>query len=279
LLEIINLSKWKRRRKILDDINLKIPKGIYGITGPNGAGKTTLLSILASADTFSSGEIKYNGVSANKDRLRNLVGYLPQHFSMYSQLTVLEALKHLSFLKGVRYSTKELIHVLSKVNLDQHINQRIAHISGGMLRRLGIAQAILGDPEILIIDEPTSGLDVEEKIRFRNLIKSLVDDRTIILSSHDLNELESVSDHFAILKDGKILLHGDLKGIMKAKPNVLLVRVKSEELNDYFEKYQVTSFKKINATSFELRVLTDESLDGGVAVTPTLEECYISIIS
>ena len=184
-MDINNLNKMYGKLKALDNICIRDIKGIHGLVGENGAGKTTLMRIVATVLEKDSGSITHNGISWEETvKVRNIIGYLPQKFGMYHQLTVNEALEHVAILKRINGDPKEETKkVISLVNLDDKAESKVGSLSGGMIRRLGIAQAILGNPEILIVDEPTSGLDPEDRMRFKLLLRQLGNRMTVLFST------------------------------------------------------------------------------------------------
>ena len=199
-LAINNVTKQYGSFTALQGVDLQIEPGVFGLLGPNGAGKSTLMRILTTLQPADSGHIEYDGLSWQKQHLvRDIIGYLPQKFSLYKHLKVKEALTHVAVLKGIKTPRDSVQDVLHRVNLEEHQNKKIGALSGGMIRRLGIAQAILGNPQIMIVDEPTAGLDPEERIRFRNILQTLGTSKTIIISSHIVEDIETVCDQAADL--------------------------------------------------------------------------------
>lgn len=208
-----NTSKNYGSKKALEGINLHIESGMFGLLGRNGAGKTTLMRILATLLPKSSGSISVCGIPIEKTaEIRRITGYLPQEFSIYPNMTVYEAMDYLGVLSGLSAATrKQRIPVLlSRVNLSEASNVRAKALSGGMKRRLGIAQAILHSPKVLIVDEPTAGLDPEERVRFRNLLCDIAENRIVILSTHIVEDVEKTCKNIAVLKEGNIVYTGSL---------------------------------------------------------------------
>lgn len=215
---IENLSKSYGNKLALDGISLKIESGMFGLLGRNGAGKTTLMKILATLLPKSGGNIQICGVPVEEAaKIRTMVGYLPQEFSMYPNMTVYEAMDYLGVLSGLSAAQRKerIMPLLAKVNLNSSAKVRIKALSGGMKRRLGIAQAILHQPQILIVDEPTAGLDPEERVRFRNLLCSIAEERIVLLSTHIVEDIEKTCTNIAILKEGHILYTGPLAMFVK----------------------------------------------------------------
>lgn len=207
---ISNLSKKFGSKTALDNVNLEINSGMFGLLGRNGAGKTTLMRILATLLTKTIGTITMCDIPIeNTKEIRKIVGYLPQDFSMYPNMTVYEAMDYLGVLSEIPSKKRKdmVLRLLDKVNLYDCQKVRIKALSGGMKRRLGIAQAIMHDPKVLIVDEPTAGLDPEERIRFKNLLCEIAQDKIVILSTHIIEDIEETCKNVAILNNGKVIYH------------------------------------------------------------------------
>jgi ABC-2 type transport system ATP-binding protein len=221
-LVISNLSKSYKKLMALDSVSIEMGSGVWGILGPNGAGKTTLFRILATVMKQDSGSIAFGDISWVKPQfVRSLIGYVPQQFGLYPLVSVEEALEHIATMKRIpqQQVSGEVDRILDCVNLSEHRKKRIQQLSGGMMRRLAIAQAILGDPKILIMDEPTAGLDPEERIRFRTIVRQIQGDKIILISSHIVNEIESLCQNIAIIKEGKIIVSGSISYIQEQAAN------------------------------------------------------------
>jgi ABC-type multidrug transport system ATPase subunit len=219
-IEIENLSKAYRSKKyVLSDIDLKLrPPSMVGLIGPNGAGKTTFMKILVRQLLASGGSIKVDGADADKNEnyLKSRLGYLPQEFGLYEELPVHQFLDYMAVLKGLGPEKKERIeYCIEKTGLIEQQNDRIKTISGGQKQRVGIAQALLNDPELLIVDEPTVGLDPAERIRFRNLLAENASNRLVLLSTHIIEDVESVCNRLIVLNRGKILFDGSPVELIK----------------------------------------------------------------
>lgn len=199
MLKVQNVYKKFRRREALHDVSFQLEKGIYGLLAPNGAGKTTLLRCILELYSVSSGEIH---LEENEK-----IGYLPQRFGVFRELKVYDMLYYFATVKRIPKKERdaEIRRVLSLVNLEERTTDRVAQLSGGMQRRLGIAQAVLGNPELLFFDEPTAGLDPEERTRFKRLIREIAGDKTIIISTHIVEDVESICDRVLIMSKGKLL--------------------------------------------------------------------------
>lgn len=212
-IEIRNLSKYYGKKQALDRISLTIPKGMFGLLGRNGAGKTTLMRIMAATLDKTEGEISVCGIPiGQKQEIRRITGYLPQDFAFYPELTVYEALDYLGVLSEIPAALRKerIAAVLKTVNLNGKKNAKFKSLSGGMKRRLGIAQALLHQPKILIVDEPTVGLDPEERVRFREMLCEQAEERIVILSTHIVEDIEKTCERIAVLRDGRIFFHGNI---------------------------------------------------------------------
>ncbi|KOO46073.1 ABC transporter ATP-binding protein [Priestia koreensis] len=273
IIEINGIQKTYKRKKALRNVTCTI-QGTFGLLGPNGAGKTTLMRILATLIKPDHGDIRFNDEVSweNSSRIRQMIGYLPQHFSLYKQATVMECLFHLAVLKGIpkKQARAEIEKLLHDVNLVGQEKTKMKHLSGGMLRRIGIAQALLGDPPILIVDEPTVGLDIDERVRFRQLLRQVGKNRIVLISTHIVEDVEETCDHIGILKDGVMLFTGskdELKDIVKGKVT---------------EK--VASYEEVDAMRDRIISITEQGeyylvryLDehGIHTVTPTIQDAYL----
>lgn len=282
-LNINNIVKYFGKNKALDGINISLEPGIYGLLGPNGAGKTTLMRILTTIINEDSGTITYGDLNwNNKNDVRKIIGYLPQRFSLYKNLTVVQALEHIAILKGIENNiNSQVIDVIEKVNLIEQKDKKIGHLSGGMIRRVGIAQAILGNPNIIVVDEPTAGLDPEERMRFRNLIKGLNRNKNniVIISTHIVDDVEMMCEKVAIMDKGKIILEGKIAEIKNsAKYIVWEAEVSNEEFLDIEKNFIITQQNKTN-TGYKLRLLSaNKPIKSAKQVQPNLEEIYLSLI-
>lgn len=285
-LKISNLSKSYGSVQALDNVSFDINKGMYGLLGPNGAGKTTLMRTLTTLMPIEKGSISYGDILwDNENKIRKLIGYLPQHFSMYSNITVEEALKYIATLKNVKDSEidSQIQFVLEKTNLLDEKNKKIKELSGGMVRRLGIAQAIIGDPKILIVDEPTTGLDPERRIAFRNLLNRLGRDRIIIISTHIVEDIEATCDQVCVLNKGKVLYNGtvsDMRNIVKNKIyECIMTQEKFYQLND---SIKLISSKTIDDNKVIVRFIESKdssNINDKIQVeNVTLEDAYLYLV-
>lgn len=217
-LRLENLSRDFKEIRAVDRVNCRMENGVYGLLGVNGAGKTTLMRMLCTLLTPTEGKITYNGkdIFAMGEEYRKVLGYLPQEFGFYPDFTVKDYLLYIASIKGLNRAAagKKTAMLLHKVGLSKQQNRKMKKLSGGMKRRAGIAQAMLNDPEILILDEPTAGLDPSERIRFRNLISELARERLVILSTHIVSDVEYIANQILLMKDGALLHFGDRKSVV-----------------------------------------------------------------
>lgn len=279
-IKIKKLTKvYKGGFKALDDVNLDIESGIFGLLGPNGAGKTTLIRILATLLEPSEGDIKIGDfdIYKNRKKIRKLLGYLPQEFNTYPQLTAFEFLDYIASLNGIKKNRKkEVERVLEEANLLDVSDRRVKTFSGGMVRRLGIAQALLGNPKLLIVDEPTTGLDPEERIRFRTLLSEISEERVVILSTHIVGDISAACTDMALLNLGKLAYHGRPEDFIKyAENRVWIISTSEQDLDIIKEKHTIVSLI-IKDEGVDIRVTSDKrpGYDCETA-EPNLEDAYI----
>ena len=270
------------KKEAIKNLSLKIPSGMYGLLGRNGAGKTSLMRILAALSVPTNGDIWLNGVSMKETaKIREMVGYLPQDFSMYRSMTVLGAMDYLGLLSDIpKEIRKERIdELLEKVNLKDNARTKIKALSGGMKRRLGIAQALLHNPQILIVDEPTTGLDPEERIRFRNLLSDFADDRIVLLSKHIASDIESICDGVAVLNDGRLLFHGSTEELIRRADGKIYLITASKELDRHIKEKYVCLNMSNTRTGIQYRILSDTPPEEkGKIQSPTLEDGYMYLL-
>jgi len=280
------VSKNYGKHIALQNVSLEIEFGMFGLLGPNGAGKTTLMRILTTLLSASSGEIRFGNLNWNEPhKIRNIIGYLPQKFSLYKQIKVREALQHIAKLKGIQSNNDKAVDsVIEKVNLSDQRDKKIGKLSGGMVRRLGIAQAILGDPKIIVVDEPTAGLDPEERIRFRRLLRQLGRESIVIISTHIVEDIEATCDKAAILHKGQLIKSGDIHTLGKiAQGKVWEVSVSEDDFHSMYEKCNVISSHRTD-NIYRLRILSEEPpMNAGLfspsLVTPSLEDAYLYLMN
>ena len=218
-LYIENVSKQFNDKKAVDNISLRITPGVWGLLGANGAGKTTLMRIIAGIMKPTSGKVIYDGIPIEtlQESYRDIFGYLPQEFGFYPEFTVVDYLEYVAALKGLspQNTKRKIDELLSKLTLADVRHKKISKLSGGMKRRVGIAQALLNEPEILILDEPTSGLDPGERVRFRNLLSEFAHDRIVLISTHIVSDVEYIATQNAVMKDGKLIATGTTEELVK----------------------------------------------------------------
>lgn len=261
-LEIKNLTKIYGKKRANDGITVTLENGVYGLLGPNGAGKTTLMKQITTLIKPDKGEILYNGkdIFNMDDKYRNIIGYLPQEFGVYKNFTAKQFLQYVGALKGMsgKNLNSKVNELLELVGLYNVRNKSIGKFSGGMKRRVGIAQVLLNDPKVIVLDEPTAGLDPQERTRFRNLIAKISRDKIIILSTHIISDIESVAKETIMIKEGKLLMKGTHREILSDMNNkVYNIRVNNEEeINRIQEKYKVISIQS-DVDSTILRVVSD----------------------
>lgn len=279
-----NVSKFYGKKQALDQVNLIIEKGMFGLLGRNGAGKTTLMKGITTLLTLSSGEITVCGVNVREaGKIRPMIGYLPQDFSMYGNMTAYEAMDYMGVLSGLDKKTrKERIPLLlTKVNLQNNHRTKVKAMSGGMRRRLGIAQAILHNPKVLIVDEPTAGLDPEERIRFRNLLSEIAEERIVILSTHIVGDIEATCENIAVMDNGKIIFKGTVTDLLEAaNGRIYEAKVSRVEVEDIKKKYTVTNILMMS-TEASIRFIADSKEDvfqGAEPTLPNVEDAYMYLM-
>lgn len=279
-IEIRNVSKFYGRKQALKDVDLTIGRGMFGLLGRNGAGKTTLMKTLAALQGKDGGSVTVCGIPVeNARKIHCITGYLPQDFSMYPSMTVWECLDYLGTLSGMerRIRRERMELLLTKVNLTAQRRKRVGALSGGMKRRLGIAQALLHDPRVLIVDEPTAGLDPEERIRFRNLLSEMARERIVILSTHIVGDIEATCGDIAVMNEGEILWQGTVERLLsEAAGRVFTVRVDNRDLAWVKERYAVTGMVA-HGDSATVRLVAAEKPDCGEVseAEPNVEDAYI----
>ncbi len=262
-LRIEDLTKDFQGIKAVNQVTCTMEKGVYGLLGVNGAGKTTLMRMLCTLLRPTKGRIYYNGADIFEmgAEYRRVLGYLPQEFGYYPDFTVKDYLLYIASIKGVSRAaaSRKVMMMLDKVGLSKMKNRKMKKLSGGMKRRVGIAQAMLNDPEILILDEPTAGLDPSERIRFRNLISELASERLVILSTHIVSDIEYIANQILLMKEGEILHCGTLEEIIgEVAEKVFRVTVPLHEADYYMKQYKVVHIRTGEGMA-HMRVLAAES--------------------
>ncbi|MBP1995171.1 ABC transporter ATP-binding protein [Paenibacillus eucommiae] len=277
---IKNVTRAYKSKIAIDDVTCELTPGVYGLIGPNGAGKTTLMRMLADVLKPTRGEITVNGESIRvlDERYRDLLGYLPQDCGFYSYFTACRFLQYMSSLKGInkREADKKIDELLQLVNLSEQKHQKISKFSGGMKRRLGIAQALLNDPKILILDEPTAGLDPKERVRFRNLLSDISEDRIVILSTHIISDIEYMAKEVLILKHGRLVKQEAPETILQELDGkVWHITAPASELARLTQSYIIGNLQR-RGYEIEARVIADHKpQDLASLQPPRLEDIYL----
>jgi ABC-2 type transport system ATP-binding protein len=280
-LSINNLSKTYANGVVaLDDVSLNIPTGLFGLLGPNGAGKSTLMRTIATLQEPDSGEITFEGIDVlrQKSEVKKVLGYLPQSFGFYPRDTGYDLLDHFTLLKGVKGKKERKAKVeelLKRVNLWNERKQKLGTYSNGMRQRFGIAQALLGDPRLIIVDEPTAGLDPEERVRFHNLLSEIGENIVVILSTHIVDDVSDLCVNMAIIDRGKIILKDNtLDAMSRLKGKIWEKEIPKGELPEYEEKYKVISTRLFAGKTFIL-VYSEANPENGFSnIKPSLEDVY-----
>lgn len=286
MLSIKNLSHtYPNGVEALNNISIDIPKGMFGLLGPNGAGKSSFMRVLATLLQPSSGEVQFDGIDVieQPDLLRRRLGYLPQDFGVYPRGSALEILDHIAVLKGIvdgkqrKYLVEKLLH---QTNLYVVRKKRLATFSGGMQRRFGIAQALLGQPKLLIVDEPTAGLDPEERNRFHNLLSEIGEEVVVILSTHIVEDVAVLCPNMAILVGGKIVSQGKPSDLVdNLNQQIWTKTIAKGELDSYRQSYRVISNNLVVGQTV-IRIQSDRDPGNGFqAIKPTLEDVYFCQIN
>lgn len=285
-LKIENLNKtYPNGVKALDNVNIEIENGMFGLLGPNGAGKSSLMRTLATLQEADSGSAQLNNIDILNEpgELRKILGYLPQEFGVYPRITAEQLLDHMAILKGVTNNKqrKELVHyLLDKVNLFEKRNKSVKGFSGGMKQRVGIAQALIGNPKLIIVDEPTAGLDPGERNRFYNLLAEVGSEVIVILSTHIVDDVRELCTKMAIMNLGQIVYQGAPQNAIETlNGRVYQKMVTREELTSYATNYAIISNKMVGGQPL-IHVLSDGHPGNGFdPVTPNLEDVFFSKIN
>lgn len=284
-LKIDNLSvTFRNGVKAVDHVSLEIPRGIFGLLGENGAGKTTLMRVLTTILAPTDGAVSLEGTvytRENYEKIQKKIGYLPQEIDLYPNFTVWECLEYMGNLSGIegRAVRQRMEYYLEKTSLTEHRKKKMRQLSGGMKRRVGLIQALLNEPEFLVVDEPTTGLDPEERIRIRNLLVEVAENRTVLFSTHVVEDLTATCNKLAVMKKGKFLYSGGMKELVeKARGHVWLCEAENErEAGRLERKYHVSS-KQYGEDGLRMKLISQEKPD--VFCRPcevTLEDAYIYI--
>jgi ABC-type multidrug transport system ATPase subunit len=262
------------------DLSLSIGGGVLGLLGPNGAGKTTLMQMIATITRPTAGTIRFQDIDAvrDPDAIRRKLGYLPQDFGVYDNLTAIEFLSYFAALKGV-HSRARINQMLEMVNLHNVAKRAVGGFSGGMKQRLGIAQALINDPDLVIVDEPTAGLDPEERVRFRNVLADVGLGKLVILSTHIVSDVESVATHIAIMNAGSIIACATPEELMRgAEGSVWELVVSSERFDELRRTARVSSAVR-KSDGVHVRIVTSHGPRDASAAEPTLEDAFLHTMS
>lgn len=284
MLSITGLSKtYDNGVKALNNVNLEVPKGMFGLLGPNGAGKSSLMRTIATLQTADAGQITFDGIDVFNDpqSLRKRLGYLPQDFGVYPRISAHELLDHMAILKGLesKGERKEAVEgLLAHTNLFQHRKKAVSGFSGGMRQRFGIAQALLGDPDLIIVDEPTAGLDPEERNRFHNLLVSLGEEKAIILSTHIVEDVSELCPNMAVLASGQILLEGNPIALTDQLNGQIWKKSVSLDEAQEIESSMPLISKRLFAGKTIVHVMAENQPEGFDAAPANLEDVYFSTL-
>lgn len=279
-LVIDKVSKRFEDKWAIKNFSAELTDGVYGLLGPNGSGKSTLMRMLVDISKPTSGRILVNGrdISLVGDEYREILGYLPQDFGVYQNFSAFRFLMYFSSLKGLdkQYAKQRVHEVLALVNLTENKKQKLRTFSGGMKRRLGIAQALLNDPNILIVDEPTAGLDPQERVRFRNLLSEIASDRIVLISTHIVSDIEYIAKEIFLLKEGELIQRSSLAGLLEQVENkVWTVRIKENELAAVQARFKVGNIQRVQS-EIECRIVHDgKPLENALQVSANLEDVYL----
>ncbi len=281
-IQITSLKKTYGNKTALDGITFSVGNGMFGLIGRNGAGKTTLMRILATLSRPSGGQVTFDGIPLeDTKKIRSFIGYLPQEFSLYQDMSVLEVMRYLAALSDIPGKTcrERIPRLLQQVNLWDDRTKKAGKLSGGMKRRLGIAQALLDDPQVLIVDEPTAGLDPEERLRFYTLLDEFSGSRTVVVSSHIMSDIEAVCENVAVLDAGRLLFAGTVEELAKkAEGKVFELAIPKKEQDAVKRDYHILSSQS-RASDVRIRVLADRIPSGcPVSCVPTAWDGYMELL-
>lgn len=279
---IDRVTKNYGRKIACDRISTTMHNGVYGLLGANGAGKTTLMRMMCGVSNPTSGSISYNGIDVSSEEYRDILGYLPQNFGYYPEFTAWDFMMYISALKGIPKSRakSKTAELLEMVSLKNEARKKIKTFSGGMKQRLGIAQAMLNSPKILILDEPTAGLDPKERVKFRNIISRMGADRIILLSTHIVSDIEHIANTILVMKNGQLIHEGSLEEIISVINGKVWECTVSRETADILSaKYPIINTRNENDNIF-LRLVSDERpCENAENVQATLEDMYLYYFS
>ena len=284
-LTIKNLTKtYKNDVRALNNISFEIENGMFGLLGPNGAGKSSLMKTIVGLQDPDNGSIVFNNedIIKNPTFIKKQLGYLPQDFGVYQNVSAYDLLNHLATLKGITDKTirrEQILALLEKTNLLEHQNKAVSTFSGGMRQRFGVAQALLGNPKIIIVDEPTAGLDPEERNRFNNLLSEIGENIIIILSTHLVEDVRNLCTKMAIINKGELLLIGNPEDFVKGiEGKIWKKQIDKNELYEYQNLYKIIS-TQLQAGKLSIRIFTDKNpLNGFMQTQADLEDVYFTTL-
>ena len=280
-LSLDRLTKHFHSPIAVDCVSASMVRGVYGLLGANGAGKTTLMRMLCGVLEPTSGDVLYNGQSIFDmgGTYRNLLGYFPQEFGYYPNYTAKEFLLYISALKGIPRNTalKRSSSLLDTVSLTNVADKKIKTFSGGMKQRLGIAQALLNNPKILVLDEPTAGLDPKERVRFRNILSEFANDKIVLLSTHIVSDIEAIADQVFLMKKGSFVLRGSVEELVAhAQGKVWELTIEEQDLKKWELNYTVANLRHSDRGFATLRIISDKCPSSvAVSCEPSLEDLYL----
>jgi ABC-2 type transport system ATP-binding protein len=283
---IQNLSKtYENNTQALANVSLEITNGMFGLLGPNGAGKSTLMRTVAALQEPTSGSITFNGtdIIQNPMFIRENIGYLPQEFGVYPKISAYRLLDHLAVLKGIvakKERHDQILYLLQQTNLLQHKDKAVHSFSGGMRQRFGIAQALLGNPKIIIVDEPTAGLDPEERNRFNNLLSEIGENIIVLLSTHIVEDVRDLCTNMAIISNGKLILEGKPnEAIASLKDKIWMKAIPKAALQEYQANMSIIS-SSLNSGKLNIHVFSEQQPDAGFNLTaPDLSDVYFHVLA
>ncbi|MCV2486625.1 ABC transporter ATP-binding protein [Flavobacterium sp. SH_e] len=284
-LSIKNLSKtYENGTKAIDHLSLEITNGMFGLLGPNGAGKSTLMRTIAALQEPTSGIIEFNGINILEKPMfiRENLGYLPQEFGVYPKISAYRLLDHLAILKGIinkKERHDQILYLLQQTNLLQHKDKAVHSFSGGMRQRFGIAQALLGNPKIIIVDEPTAGLDPEERNRFNNLLSEIGESIIVVLSTHIVEDVRDLCPKMAIISNGKLILEGKPNETIETlKGKIWSKAIQKSELEDHKLNFNIIS-SHLNSGKINIHVFSEyQPYSGFELISPDLSDVYFSVL-
>lgn len=281
-LKLDRVTKQYKNIIAVDRVSARLKPGVYGLLGANGAGKTTLMRMICGVLQPTSGEISLDGIDVSKEEYRDMLGYLPQDFGYYPEFSAMDFLLYIASLKGItkRIARERAEILLEEVNLSMYARKKIKTYSGGMKQRLGIAQALMNNPKVVILDEPTAGLDPKERVKFRNLISRMGSNKIVLLSTHIVSDIEYIADQIFLMKDGKLIHSGSLNEILQTiNGKVWEGRVANDVAQSIGMKYPIINIREEEKSVF-LRVVSEkEPFPGASCVEAVLEDLYLYYFS